>query len=108
MQKPLNKGKKATAKAKAANRHGKITKHRKGVRKLVVNLYKHTVNQSGKVTAPPKAAAEKAKFEENKELTKFINERNLTTIAGVAAQAGSKLKLVQAPPVAATAQQKRK
>lgn len=62
---------------------------------------------SGKVTAAPKAAAEKAKFEENKELTKFINERNLTTIAGVAAQAGSKLKLVQAP-VAATAQQKRK
>lgn len=30
MQKPLNKGKKALAKAKAANRHGKITKHRKG------------------------------------------------------------------------------
>lgn len=73
---------------------------------MLGDLTRMVVN-AGKVTVAPKAAAEKAKFEENKELTKFINERNLTTIAGVAAQAGSKLKLV-APPVAATAQAKRK
>lgn len=108
MQKPLNKGKKAVAKAKAANRHGKITKHRKGAELRRSNNVGPRSSTIGKVTAAPKAADEKAKFEENKELTKFINERNLTTIAGVAVQAGSKLKLVKAPPVAATAQQQRR
>lgn len=84
-QKPLLKaGKKIEKKKEAANRHGKVP-----------------LTKKGKYEKPPKNAKELQAFNDAKELTRVINKRNESSAAGMAANAGGKLKVISAPPVLA-------
>ncbi|CAL5228845.1 g12052 [Coccomyxa viridis] len=81
-QKPLtSKGNKSLPKLKAANRHGKVIKHKKGG-----------------LTQKPKKDAAKQHFEDQKELTKIINKKNEAAAASKAEQSGGHLGMVKAPP----------
>ncbi|CAK0782647.1 hypothetical protein CVIRNUC_005846 [Coccomyxa viridis] len=80
-QKPLtNKGKRSLPKLSAANRHGKVVKHKKGG--LVVK---------------PKRDVAKHRLENQKEITKLINKKNEAAAASKAEQSGGQLGVVKAP-----------
>ncbi|KAK9829950.1 hypothetical protein WJX72_008837 [[Myrmecia] bisecta] len=83
-QKPLFKsGKKKQEQALAANRHGKLSKTKRG-----------------SLQRAPKKEAAKLKHKDEKELTQIINAKNEEALAGKAAQAGGAFAVVRAPQTA--------
>eukprot|EP00882_Tetradesmus_deserticola_P008592 GHRQ01009060.1.p2 GENE.GHRQ01009060.1~~GHRQ01009060.1.p2 ORF type:complete len:101 (+),score=40.70 GHRQ01009060.1:190-492(+) len=88
-QKPL-KVSKTIKKAPADNRHGKVPKMKKGSFDL-----------------KPKKPSLAAKYNDEKDLTKMINQKNESNAAGKAQQSGGQLCVVKAP-VLAPADQKQK
>ncbi|KXZ41952.1 hypothetical protein GPECTOR_236g556 [Gonium pectorale] len=80
-QKPLKANKKIDKKKEAANRHGK-----------------GAVTRKGKFEKPPKKGKALEAFKEEKDLSKAINKRNESNVAGLAEQKGGKLKTIKGPP----------
>ncbi|KAK9904149.1 hypothetical protein WJX75_005438 [Coccomyxa subellipsoidea] len=77
----FNKVRKSQGKSLAANRHGKVVKHKKGNFVLL-----------------PKRDSAKKILNDGKELTKAINHKNEEAAAGKAEQSGGRLGIVKAPP----------
>ncbi|GLC38387.1 hypothetical protein PLESTB_001583200 [Pleodorina starrii] len=80
-QKPLKANKKIDKKKEAANRHGKTA-----------------VTRKGKFDKPPKRGKALEAYKDDKDLSKAINKRNESNAAGIAEQAGGKLKVIKGPP----------
>ncbi|PNH07102.1 hypothetical protein TSOC_006460 [Tetrabaena socialis] len=80
-QKQLKPGKKIDKKQDAANRHGKTP-----------------VTRKGKYEKPPKKIKALELYQDEKEVSKAINKRNESSMAGVAEQKGGKLKMIKGPP----------
>jgi Protein of unknown function (DUF2462) len=65
--------------------------------------------RAGKFDIAPKKKVLKQQYEQDKDMTKFINANNESRAAGLAAASGGKLAVVKAPPpVLATADAKGK
>lgn len=62
--------------------------------------------KKGKLLKVPKNPSKKKEWEEDQALAKSVNSRNESTVAGLVAQSGVKLRMVAPPPVLATAHQK--
>ncbi len=133
-QKPLKK-KTANKKAPAANRHGKVSKTRKGEEFKggagTATIFTHMEcmrlggkqlrragipdaesmaplsPRAGRMEKIPKIKRLVKQYNEEQELTKSINYENEQRVAGVAAAAGGKLSVLK-PPVLESADSKQK